>query len=165
MDDGRTEPFEPYQPETSYDWDYEDESPKGAAPKILWGRIVAIAAVVLVAFLIGRATAGGGGVSQQSYDELKKKNESLQQELAAALAASPSAAPAPETPAPDDTSTSSAPPTGTKSYTVQSGDTLRGIAEHFYHDASLDDLIAQANGITDPASIRVGQVLTIPPKP
>lgn len=169
MDDGRTEPFEPYQPETSYEWDYEDEPPKAGAPKILWGRVVTILVVVLLAFLLGRATGGGGGVDQAQYDKLKRQYNSVQQQLAAALA-SPDPdpqQPTNESPAPaesPDANASQAPP-GTKTYEVQPGDTLRGIAEHFYKDASLDDLIATANGITDPASIRPGQVLTIPPKP
>ena len=44
-------------------------------------------------------------------------------------------------------------------YTVQAGDTLSAIAGRF--GVSLDDLAA-VNGITNPALIQVGQVLTIP---
>jgi D-alanyl-D-alanine carboxypeptidase len=44
-------------------------------------------------------------------------------------------------------------------YVVQAGDTLGAIAAQF--GVSLDVLI-QANGITDPASLPVGQVLTVP---
>ena len=168
MDDGRTEPFEPYQPETSYDWDYEEEPPRGGAPKILWGRIIAVAVVFLVGLLIGRAFAGGGGdegPSQSSYDALKKRVSTLEQQLAAARAAAENP-PADETPAADDTATPSPEaPTGTKTYEVKPGDTLRGIAEKFYDDASLDDLIAEANGITDATQLSVGRILTIPPKP
>jgi len=42
---------------------------------------------------------------------------------------------------------------------VQAGDTLAGIAEQF--GVTIDALL-QANGITDPDSIQIGQVLTIP---
>jgi D-alanyl-D-alanine carboxypeptidase len=44
-------------------------------------------------------------------------------------------------------------------YVVQAGDTLGAIAAQF--GVTLDALM-QANGITDPASLQVGQVLTIP---
>lgn len=48
---------------------------------------------------------------------------------------------------------------GTKTYTVQSGDTLSEIAERF--GVSLKDL-ADANDIADPDLIHAGEVLTIP---
>ncbi|MHB1415873.1 MAG: LysM peptidoglycan-binding domain-containing protein [Chloroflexota bacterium] len=54
-------------------------------------------------------------------------------------------------------SASAAPASGM--YTVAPGDTLGGIADRF--GVSLADLIA-ANGISDPSSLRVGLVLTIP---
>lgn len=44
-------------------------------------------------------------------------------------------------------------------YTVQPGDTLIGIAQQFGVDQGV---LARANNITDPATIQVGQVLTIP---
>jgi LysM domain len=165
MDDGRTEPFEPYQPETSYDWDYEEEPTKGSAPKILWGRIVAILVVLLLAFLLGRATAGSDGISQDRFDALQDENTRLEQQLNAALAENQ-----PDdttSPAPPDDQTESPPPEDSDSeiYVVRPGDTLRGIAEKFYDDASLDDVIADANGIDDPTQISVGQELIIPPKP
>ncbi len=49
-----------------------------------------------------------------------------------------------------------------QNYTVQSGDTLRGIALKFYGDASKFVVIQEANDITNPSLISVGQVLEIP---
>lgn len=52
-----------------------------------------------------------------------------------------------------------------RSYTVQSGDTLWGIARKFYGDGSLAYRLAAANStiIKNPNLIYPGQVLTIPP--
>lgn len=49
-------------------------------------------------------------------------------------------------------------------YTVQSGDTLSGIAQKFYGDGTRDSYmkIAKANGLENPDLIRVGQKLQIP---
>jgi LysM repeat protein len=52
-----------------------------------------------------------------------------------------------------------------RTYTVQSGDTLGAIARAMYGNAAKYPLIADANHITDPRHIWVGQVLTIPPLP
>ncbi|HEV3472353.1 MAG TPA: LysM peptidoglycan-binding domain-containing protein, partial [Actinomycetota bacterium] len=68
------------------------------------------------------------------------------------------------TPTPDAETTPAAGGEG-ETYIVKSGDTLAGIAIKFYGDASLDDLIAEANGIEDPQSLRPGDELIIPPEP
>jgi nucleoid-associated protein YgaU len=47
-------------------------------------------------------------------------------------------------------------------YVVQAGDTLSGIAQQFYGDASKYKDIARANNISDPDLIKVGQKLQIP---
>ncbi|RQD71042.1 MAG: LysM peptidoglycan-binding domain-containing protein [Tindallia sp. MSAO_Bac2] len=47
-------------------------------------------------------------------------------------------------------------------YTVQSGDTLYSISQRMYGDGNRYPEIMEANNITDPASLRVGQVLQIP---
>lgn len=161
MDD--VEPYEPKRPEESYDWDYEEER---RGPHILWGRVIALIVLVILAFLIGRATAGGGDDDSarvqelnQQVNDLEADNQQLEDELAAAQApeASPTAS-ATQTPAEGDGEAEG------ETYTVQAGDTLRGIAESEYGDASLDDCIASANGITDPESLRTGDDLTIPPE-
>ena len=50
-------------------------------------------------------------------------------------------------------------PGGAREYTIQPGDSLSGIA--FKHQVS-SSALAEANGITNPNRIRVGQVLKIP---
>ncbi len=49
------------------------------------------------------------------------------------------------------------------SYTVQRGDTLGRIAQKVYGDARKYPLLQQANNLSDPSRIWVGQVLVIPP--
>jgi LysM repeat protein len=49
-----------------------------------------------------------------------------------------------------------------KTHTVQSGDTLWGLAKKYYGDGSQYTKIASANSIANPNVISVGQVLTIP---
>lgn len=69
--------------------------------------------------------------------------------------------PAPNIPAPKPPPPplSSAATTNPLTYTVQPGDTLDGIAAHF---SVSPDALAQANNITNPNLIEVGQVLKIP---
>jgi len=45
---------------------------------------------------------------------------------------------------------------------VQAGDTLQGIAQSAYGDSALWYLVAEANGLSSDADLRVGQTLTIP---
>ncbi|MBN1582674.1 MAG: N-acetylmuramoyl-L-alanine amidase [Anaerolineae bacterium] len=54
------------------------------------------------------------------------------------------------------------PSAAARQYTVRRGDTLAQIAVRFYGDAKRYVDIARANNITNPAAIRVGQVLYIP---
>lgn len=55
-----------------------------------------------------------------------------------------------------------------ESYEVQAGDTLASIAERFYEDRALWEVIYDANRDVigaDPDAIQVGMNLRIPPKP
>lgn len=47
-------------------------------------------------------------------------------------------------------------------YVVKQGDMLTSIAKHFYNDYTKYTVIAEANNIADPGSLKVGQVLKIP---
>jgi LysM repeat protein len=163
---GSSEIYEPDQPS------FGDER----ATNVLWGRVIALGVVLLLVFFLGRASAGG-----DSSEEV----DTLQNQLAAARAEidqlqaenrqqvetspTPAATAAVGTPVGSPGATPS--PTGTggataeRSYTVRSGDTLKGIANRFYGNASYDKCIAQANDIENPSALRVGADITIPPKP
>ncbi|MGH3119250.1 MAG: LysM peptidoglycan-binding domain-containing protein [Gaiellales bacterium] len=161
MDD-RTESFESYEPD-SYEWDYEEARDRG--PKVLWGRIIALALFLLAAFLVGRWSApqdaSVAALREARADLTAAENEieSLQEQLdQGSVAAEPSPTPTiDETPA--ETTVEE------QTYVVKDGDTLAGIAIKFYDDPSFDDLIAEANGINDPTTIRPGMELIIPPRP
>lgn len=158
MSDHRTEPLDSYEDE-SYDWDYDEEPQRG--PKILWGRVLLLGIFLILAFLLGRATAGSG-VPQERVDDLRTQIAEKDEEISR-LQAAQETEPTPEVttePSPDETV---AVPEG-ETYVVRRGDTLRGIAEDFYQNAALDDCIAEANGIDDPEALSVGAELTIPPE-
>jgi nucleoid-associated protein YgaU len=72
--------------------------------------------------------------------------------------------PAPDVPAdvPVPADIPPAPVPAVKTYTVQDGDTLSGIAFDFYGHSDRAADIAAANSISDVDSISVGQVLVIP---
>ena len=159
--------------EASDQWDYED-----SGPKILWGRVIALGAFVLIAFVVGlrlgHATAPTG-VPESDYQRLKGELRATQRQVtqlqgAIAQTQRPERALRPAKPkarasAPAPSPTPAAPTGPTKTYTVKPGDTLQSIAARFYGTRSLYTYIAQANNIVDPSLVPVGQRLTIPPKP
>jgi nucleoid-associated protein YgaU len=157
---------------------------------VLWGRIVALGVVLLLVFLLGRATGGDG--SGQQVEDLQARLASAQAEIeqldrqvrAQATptapaqtggettgttlptgAASPGAGGAVTTSAPSTASaTSTTVSTEDEIYIVKSGESLRLIAARFYGNASLESCIAKAQTppITDPTTVQIGQRLTIP---
>lgn len=178
MEEDSTKPFQPYESATTddaFDYGYDEPEPRRPGSDIIWGRVAILGALVLLAFLIGRTT--GGGVSQAEFDQAKAtaaeasdQVDELQQQVVALQ----------EQVNAEDTSGTGTQGDGSgdgnsndgggtagqpETYVVESGDTLQSIAEQFYGDVSLDYLIADANDITDPTSLHVGQELTIPPKP
>lgn len=175
MGDRMTETFEPYRPDSSYDLEYEEEPQPGGTGRVLWGRVAVLGLALLLAFFVGRATGGGGGggVPETDYDEVVAERNGLREEVAdledqLATAEQPTPAPATESPATGGGGEETDPEgetEGGETYTVESGDTLASIAAEKYGDASLDDFLAEANGITDPESLAVGQELIIPPPP
>lgn len=147
-----------------------------AGPGLLWGRMVFWAVVVLLAFLVGRWTAGLGADSEP-LDRLRAKVTKLsaqnqeyrrQREMAspatpADAESAPAAAPAPSPPARDNEQRE--PEEGRtrgETYTVVPGDTLSEIAARFYGDSSRVSALQRANGIAPGEDLPVGLELTIP---
>jgi LysM repeat protein len=173
-----TEVIDPYEPpeDPAYDWEYDDEPADRRGPRVLWGRLVALGVFLLLAFLIGRAS-GGGGIPQEDLDaaraerndaqaqvaglreditDLERQNTGLQDQIDQLEAEQTTTAPT------DDTGEEE--PAG-EPYTIQEGDTLTTLAIEFYDDASLDQYIAEANDIPDASLISTGDEIIIPPDP
>lgn len=175
--------MEAFEVEPSYD----REDPFAPGPRVLWGRVGALAGVVVLFFLLGRVTGGGGGDTKTLTTQLNAANariSSLEAELATAngtgaspnatgvqASPSPSLGPASQfTPSPSASSTSSTNGNGTGAantypiaYTVKAGDTLTTIEEKFYRNASpaLTTLLESTNSLTN-ANLHTGQQITIP---
>ena len=103
-------------------------------------------------------------VYQQALTRAGAEGQTLAQVLTTLLTQWAGPLPSPPPPAAAPTPAPSPAPAA-RSYTVKSGDTLGAIARAMYGNAAKYPLIAQANQITDPSRIWVGQVLTIPPLP
>ena len=161
-----TRPFDPSEPDPGLEWEEDDGS-----PKLLWGRVLALAGVLLLAFLIGRMSA-----PDDSADQV----ETLQERLAAANAriteledkvlinGTPTETP-PETPEPPDDPPESPPPgegeegegeEGTvETYTVEEGDTYTSIADDLFGDPTQAECLSNAN---DNAPLQPDQEINIP---
>jgi nucleoid-associated protein YgaU len=152
--------------------EYYDEYEGDFGGRVLWGRIAFFGVALLLAFGLGWCTSPS--VSEEELAERDSQVERLRAEVEElrqqrdALDAGTTTEDAPATeddPAdPDaDTGASATAPEGSETYEVQSGDTLRSIAEDFYGDGDLTDPIAEANGIDSDNLLQVGQELVIPP--
>ena len=163
-----TRPFDPSEPDPGLEWEEDDGS-----PKLLWGRVLALAGVLLLAFLIGRMSAP---------DDSAEQVQNLQERLAAANAKItdledqlliPTETP-PETPleTPDETPDDPAgtPPAGegeegegeegtVETYTVESGDTYTSISEDLFGDPSGAECLSDAN---DGAALQPDQEINVP---
>lgn len=156
---------------------------------VLWGRVVVLGVVLLLVFLLGRATSGSSAEVQDLQERLEDREAEIDQLEAAnreAANATPTdAAPADgttggtadgttggtttttTTPTPTVTPTATstaAANTEAQTYTVKSGDNLGRISTRFYGTVSLAKCIQEANQIANASAIQVGKSLTIPPK-
>lgn len=99
-------------------------------------------------------------IFRQALAKARSENQTLSQVLATLLTNWVGPLPEPVVPAPP-----TAPTPGARTYVIKAGDTLGAIARDMYGSAAKYTIIAEANNITDPRRIWVGQVLTIPPLP
>ena len=182
MREHMSESLDPYEPpESEYEWDYDEEPARRDAPKVLWGRVAILGAGIILAFLIGRMTAGGG-IPASDLARAERQAEDARAEVAALtdrvtsledqLDAAEGAAAAGTTDTADDTTDNpdeegdtAAPEGDVETHVVASGETLTTISEEYYDDTGYADYIAEYNGIDDPSLVSTGTELQIPPKP
>ena len=164
MTEDPTRQHDAADPNASYDWDFEDEEKtRGEGPRLLWGRILALLVALVLVFFLGRATVSAGSSDQEVQDlreqvaELESQLDTLRSQQATEASEEPASAAPSESAAGGEAEA--------EIYTVKPGDTLNTIAEDVYGDVGLGDELGEANGITDPEELRVGDELEIPPEP
>ena len=169
------QPYEP--PDDSYDWDYENEG--RGAPKILWGRVIALAVAMLLAFFIGRATSGADKatdeqlrtanadlkVAQEGATALEARANELEEQNRKLVKENVRLTEGGATTDPDSDPSSDGEGT---TYTVKENDTLLELANEFCGDTTQTDAIKEANPDVDwdargkKEKLLVGEKLFIP---
>lgn len=165
MTDDPTRQYDAADPNASYDWDFEDEEKPREGPRLLWGRILALLVALVLVFFLGRSTVSAGSSDEQVQD-LREQVAQLQSQLDTLRSQQATeASEEPASPAPSESAAGGEAEADTETYIVKPGDTLNTIAEEIYGDVGLGDELGEANGITDPEQLRVGDELEIPPEP
>lgn len=161
--------------------DYEYDSDEPYESRVLWGRVGVYAASLLLMFMLG-SCVGGSDVDEAQMEALeaevtalREQNQTLEDQIAALGAGADAAEDRPRIStdeegegqdegegAEDAAEGDETAGTGeTRTYEVQSGDTLTSIAQRFYGDSTKFSLIADANDLD--GQLVVGQELVIPP--
>lgn len=120
--------------------------------------VVALALVLLVRFNGGLPAGGPGGSSAPSASTILSSAPPTGGAFATPSAAPTAASPAPTTAASSSAAPTPAPTRRPSSYRVKTGDTLSSIAARFGTTAAK---LMALNHITDPKSLRVGQLLKL----
>jgi nucleoid-associated protein YgaU len=145
-----------------------DEGEPEPRLRVLWGRFVVLGVVLVLAFLAGRTTAPTAPSRSELEDaraQLGAAREEIER-LQADVAEEPEPAPTVTiTPEAEAAKPAEEPAGKGETYVVKSGDTLQGIAEKFYENPQLDDVIAEVNDIADPSLLAPGTELIIPERP
>jgi nucleoid-associated protein YgaU len=150
--------------------DYEYDSDEPYESRVLWGRVGVYAFSLLLMFLIGRGCAPGGEASEadvaalnRQVAELTEQNILLEEQISGLGAGAEDRPRISETeePAEGEGDGEDAAAGETRTYEVQSGDTLTSIAQRMYGDPQKFPLIADANDLD--GQLVVGQELIIPP--
>jgi nucleoid-associated protein YgaU len=165
---------------------FEDEPYHGT--QILWGRVVVLLFALALAFWLGTTFGGDASTRSRLADQraeitrLESEIAALEEQVAAVDAGGspPEDAAAASEPSggdgdeggdadqdSDDTETEPAEDTGGdgNEYVIQSGDSLASIAQEVYGDPTLWRQIAQANDLSEPYALTVGDTLDIPEQP
>lgn len=140
-----------------------DRMPGLDGPRVLWGRVGALVFLVGWAFVLGRCSAPTG-VSPEELSRVNRELTETRAELQRAQEQQPSPSPSPSPQATTSPSPTASPSPTSQTHIVKSGDTLRGISLRYYRTPNLANIIAEANNL-EGTTLRVGQELTIPPRP
>ena len=147
--------------------------------------VIIIVGIVVLAFFIYKVASLSGQVSklneqittyqtmETEYEQLKLDNlslteqvEDLQAQLGGGTTDETSGQTSTDTTSGETTttggSTTASSSSGTRTYTVQAGDTYWGIATKMYGNGAYYDRILDANGLSENDTIREGMTLTIP---
>jgi len=173
--------------------EFEDEPYRGT--QILWGRVVVLLLALALAFWLGTTFGGDAAARNQLADQraeitkLESQIASLEAEVAAVDAGGtqPEEDSRPASEATDDGDDGDDADSGGgegeresadaeseaveeadsdgNEYVIQSGDSLASIAQEVYGDPTLWREIAQANDLSEPYALTVGDTLDIPEQP